>query len=530
MCETRNCGWRPSAPESPWINYDPTGFEQPCFVAGTQVVVPPDVPAGDSAESPPRPVTRSIDALRPGDMVLAKSDVTGEVGWKRVLRTFRTTADHLRVLAIRPAGSTASQVIRTTNEHPFWVVGYGWMAAGGLAPGCRLVQSDGRAATVTGTLYEPHPDGVAVYNFSVEDDATYFVSQDGTAAAVWVHNNCEGPRARLQFARQLDAEVRAIRDAALPIVADEQGVTFARRQVAGGAASPVGGSRIVAFSSEELDAVYRSGRVPLPTGWELGPAPEFDAGGLARNSHVEIPTARYVRREVGPGVVIYVATTSPACLKYCYPRFIAGQLPDIVHTNLYRGYLKDAASSLGLRDVGTVIGSGQDDLSLSGMEGSATNPGTALTVWSGLLSGPTSPQISVCFQHLGGGELGESRIDAVGPDGLPTAGTILISPNAAGVGWFVDPTPLDNSEFGTWFGPDAFQAFGDSPAAGKYDLLTVLLHEEAHLLGSVRPCPASRRTSAPSPARRCSSAPISRRSSPRRPTTTTWTATPTPTT
>jgi hypothetical protein len=58
--------------------------------------------------------------------------------------------------------------------------------------------------------------------------------------------------------------------------------------------------------------------------------------------------------------------------------------------------------------------------------------------------------------------------------GLTTTGAILIDVDAAGHGWFVDPTPGEDSEF---FLP------GDQGEQGRVDLLTVVAHEMGHALG-----------------------------------------------
>jgi hypothetical protein len=58
--------------------------------------------------------------------------------------------------------------------------------------------------------------------------------------------------------------------------------------------------------------------------------------------------------------------------------------------------------------------------------------------------------------------------------GMAFPGAIWIDQNAAGYGWYIDPTPADDREF---------PAAPGSPAYGKVDLLTVVEHELGHMLG-----------------------------------------------
>ncbi|MBR1036819.1 hypothetical protein JQ593_08100 [Bradyrhizobium viridifuturi] len=81
----------------------------------------------------------------------------------------------------------------------------------------------------------------------------------------------------------------------------------------------------------------------------------------------------------------------------------------------------------------------------------------------------------------------------VGQEG---AGHITIDTDAAGRGWFIDPTPADNFEFTHAVNAAGTDLLTDpsSAAAGHLDLLTTVVHELGHVLGlpdSISPSDAS---------------------------------------
>ncbi|MBR0869709.1 cadherin repeat domain-containing protein [Bradyrhizobium tropiciagri] len=69
--------------------------------------------------------------------------------------------------------------------------------------------------------------------------------------------------------------------------------------------------------------------------------------------------------------------------------------------------------------------------------------------------------------------------------GDQTAGHITIDDDAAGHGWFVDPTPADNSEFTHAVNGSSTDFLTDpsNAAAGHLDLLTTVSHELGHVIG-----------------------------------------------
>ena len=141
-----------------------------CFVAGTLVQT-------DEGE-------KRIEDVREGDLVLSsdpeRSDAARKPQAKLVTRTFERTADAVFDIHI---GNTT---ITATAEHPFWVVGAGWTAAGELRRGSALLTKDGVVVHVD--TIERREGKFKVYNFEVAGNHTYYASPLG----VLVHNACGG--------------------------------------------------------------------------------------------------------------------------------------------------------------------------------------------------------------------------------------------------------------------------------------------------------------------------------------------------
>jgi microcystin-dependent protein len=66
--------------------------------------------------------------------------------------------------------------------------------------------------------------------------------------------------------------------------------------------------------------------------------------------------------------------------------------------------------------------------------------------------------------------------------GAAMPGAVTIDVNAAGNGWYIDPTPMNDGEFSTNAGGALFTT-PDQAAAGHVDLLTTVMHELGHELG-----------------------------------------------
>ena len=135
-----------------------------CFVAGTMILTVAGLVA--------------IENIKAGDKVIATNPETFEVAEKTVLETYvRETTEllHLRI---------NGEVIKTTFEHPFYVKDVGFVEAGKLQVGDKLVDSKGNVLVVEEKRFETTEEPVKVYNFQVDDFHTYHVGNNN----ILVHN------------------------------------------------------------------------------------------------------------------------------------------------------------------------------------------------------------------------------------------------------------------------------------------------------------------------------------------------------
>jgi RHS repeat-associated protein len=143
-----------------------------CFEAGTLVA---------TAQG-----ARPIEDIRVGDLVLSRSDATGETAFKRV--TALVPGDHREIwdvtIGFKDGRRARRETIHTTEEHPFRSVAGSWTPAARLAVGSKIVTASG-AATVISVIRTHRV--VPTYNFEIAEFHTYFVGSD----QIWVHNACD---------------------------------------------------------------------------------------------------------------------------------------------------------------------------------------------------------------------------------------------------------------------------------------------------------------------------------------------------
>ena len=139
-----------------------------CFVEGTLI-------STDEGQIP-------IEEIKPGDLVWAWNEETGDVALKPVVETYINECDELIHLSLN------GETITCTPNHPFYVPQKGWTEAVQLRTGDILVLLNGEYVVLEKVQHELLEAPVTVYNFQVEDYHTYFVGE----SSVRVHNDCKG--------------------------------------------------------------------------------------------------------------------------------------------------------------------------------------------------------------------------------------------------------------------------------------------------------------------------------------------------
>ncbi|MCL2120351.1 MAG: HINT domain-containing protein, partial [Planctomycetaceae bacterium] len=197
-----------------------------CFTEGTQIVVGMEQTEDECGNLMTIYTTVNIEDVKVGDWVYSYNTLTGETELCKVTETFSLASNHInRLTFIDEHGY--EQTIESTDAHPFWVVfndpdlsraarsvadengmifyhenlesglnGY-WVEAKDLRIRDVFLDATGKLSTLTNTVRVEQSDGVAVFNFTVENNHNYYILAkdfEYGQSCVLVHNNSQVPR------------------------------------------------------------------------------------------------------------------------------------------------------------------------------------------------------------------------------------------------------------------------------------------------------------------------------------------------
>ena len=463
-----------------------------------------------------------IERIDVGSQVLSRCETTGERAYRRVVRKFvHEDRQLLRIEYATADGQT--DTLFGTAEHPFWVKDVGWTEAGRLQSGQVVMICDpvGRddADRLPGNRQELALGGeqwlatvvsvttseyvLPVYNFEVEGFHTYFVGSFG----VWVHNTKSTEPVTTVLEPTPDGTAVPANSKYFKVVADYGNDSLTNINAQEGQNQAV---RILGQHGLEV--------VPLPegTGNTLGKVGNTTPDILIKGATAEIYTPRgSVSTIMGQLKTKTTVQSSDIVVNLSQndvvtPQQIWTAIKTYGMPGLRRLYIIDQQGNVTLTvypDAGTVnrpiygvldytrgvtreIKTGvQPDTGIEFQEVSVAGTDSAVAP---LTQADASGLLAAASQYwLNAGApaaLLNSVTLSVGnlPVGIAaeTAGSqITLSVNGAGWGWFVDPNPTSEADFTATSQPNVFTANAGGPAAGKLDLLTVLIHEMGHALG-----------------------------------------------
>ncbi|MBU2705399.1 hypothetical protein KCM76_05380, partial [Zooshikella marina] len=125
---------------------------------------------------------KPINKIKVGELVFAKSEETGEVGWKAVTHKFVYDDNRLTYKLVLKNDDGKEERFELTDNHPFYVEGKGWVDAINLRPSMLISGYNGSQLQVVSL--EALDQSPITYNLEVEGYHTFFVGELG----VWVHN------------------------------------------------------------------------------------------------------------------------------------------------------------------------------------------------------------------------------------------------------------------------------------------------------------------------------------------------------
>jgi RHS repeat-associated protein len=141
-----------------------------CFVAGTLVMTPEGL--------------RSIEDIEVGDLVLAWDEKTGRVEVRPVTDLVRPEPKVVWRLEVRNAKDEV-EIFHVTDDHPWFVIGRGWIETKDLRVGQKITTADRRGLMILEVT--PTDRVEQTYNLTVDGFHTFLVGRDG---AVVHNNNC----------------------------------------------------------------------------------------------------------------------------------------------------------------------------------------------------------------------------------------------------------------------------------------------------------------------------------------------------
>ncbi|MBE7412647.1 MAG: hypothetical protein HS129_11415 [Leptospiraceae bacterium] len=149
--------------------------QRTCFTKGTLVSVHPETLGAVEKSGK---WFKKIEEIKEGDYVLSWNEKSGVISYNKVQQTFIRKADQIYTIQYKN-GTT----VETTWSHRFYVKDKGWVEAKDLQPGFLSHTAFGEMGEIKNVTKEDRNE--RVYNFMVEKDNTYFVTEN----QILVHND-----------------------------------------------------------------------------------------------------------------------------------------------------------------------------------------------------------------------------------------------------------------------------------------------------------------------------------------------------